>query len=135
MASRTQPRNDAAIPDAIRQLDEMLAGARAERAEGRLRAAGTLAVSGAVRASDLICDSELGYHSTASNHRAAVDLLATVPNSDTLVEDLEVCISRKRDLNYSVETFTERDVIEVIDAAERLGDTAKERLKKHGLSP
>ena len=53
MASRTQPRNDAAIPDAMRQLDEMLAGARAERAEGRMRAAGTLAVSGAVRASDL----------------------------------------------------------------------------------
>ena len=69
------------------------------------------------------------------NHRAAIDLLATVPNSHELVEDLEVCISRKRDLNYSVETFTEHDVVEVIEAAQRLGSAAKERLNKRDLSP
>lgn len=120
------------FPEALEQMQEMLDGARSELGLGRPKAAGTLAMAGAVRAADLICDAEVGRHSTAPSHTAALDLLATVPDAEASVEDLSVCLSRKSDYNYHLADIDPADALIVLEAAERLGAEARRRLAAEG---
>lgn len=98
--TRTRPANEDALPSALRQLKQMIDGSQSEIDLGRSHSSGTLSVSGAIRAVDLICDAELGEHSTAANHRDAIELLATIPGKEHLVEDFSTCHSRKTEFNY-----------------------------------
>lgn len=123
------------VPEAVDQMTQMLDGALSEMAAGRRKSAGTLAIAGAVRAVDLICDVELGEHSTAASHRPALDLLATVGDSEPQLEDFSLCHSHKSDDNYHVSGIDDDEVREVVDAAQRLAAEALRRLRDAGWLP
>lgn len=102
----------------------MIDGAQSELALGRSHSSGTLSVSGAVRAVDLICDVRLGEHSTAANHRDAIDLLSKIAGSDRLVEEFSLCHSHKTEFNYHASALTLEHAGEVLAAARHLAAEA-----------
>lgn len=130
--ARTRSADPQGIPAAVEQLQEMLVGARSELTAGRQKAAGTLAIAAAVRAVDLICDAALGRHSTAGSHQVALDLLATVPNSEEALELFSLCQTHKSDYNYHATLIDQGQVVAVIEAAEALGQEAGRRLNARG---
>jgi hypothetical protein len=85
-----------------------------------------------VRACDLICDVELGKHSITGNQCAAVSLLAITPNSDEPVAHLEFCIESKGDYDYRLVPIDEKHTEEIIEAAQRLAQTARNRATTKG---
>ena len=113
----------------------MIDGAQSEIDFGRSHSSGTLAVSGAVRAVDLICDVELGEHSTAANHRDAIDLLARIISAESLVEDFSLCQSHKSEFNYHASDLAIEHAGEVLDAARRLATVAVQRVVVKGWLP
>jgi hypothetical protein len=130
--AKTHNADPSQVPQAAQEIDEALVGAHSEFSVERFKPAGTLAISAAVRAADLICDVELGKHSIAGNHRAAVDLLATVPGSEESVADLEFCIESKSDYNYRLVPVDRKHTEEIIKAAQRLAHTARNRAIRKG---
>lgn len=130
--AKTHNADSALVPQAMQEIDEALLGARSEFSVERFKPAGTLAISAAVRAADLICDVELGKHSIAGNHRAAVNLLATTPGSEESVADLELCIESKGDYNYRLVPIDKKHTEEIFKAAQRLAQTARNRATRKG---
>lgn len=130
--AKTRAANPQEALEAIGQMNEMILGARSELELDRLKSAGTLAVAAAVRAVDLICDAALGRHSVSPSHIAAIDLLATVPASESLVEDFSLCQTRKSDYNYHVAEVASLEVRDALEAAERLASDAQRRLREKG---
>jgi hypothetical protein len=130
--AKTHNADPSLVPQAMQEIDEALLGARSEFLVERFKPAGTLAIGAAVRATDLICDVELGKHSIAGNHRAAVDLLATTPESEESVVDLEFCIESKSDYNYHLVPIDENHTEEIIKAAQRLAEAARRRATAKG---
>ena len=122
--ARTQAASKDLIPSALKQLKQMIDGAQSELDAGRPHSSGTLSVSGAVRAVDLICDANLGEHSTVTSHKDAIDLLAKVPGADDLVEDFSLCQSSKTEFNYRASALTLEHAGEVLEAARRLAANA-----------
>ncbi len=116
------------LPAMVAEAVEMLDGATAEREAGRLKAAASLAVNAAVRASDAICAAELGYHSCAPSHAAALDVLRSVGNSGALVEALSSALSLKSLYNYHHGPVDREDVDAVIDDAASLVSDAQRRV-------
>ncbi|MDP1720256.1 MAG: hypothetical protein Q8L08_04565 [Candidatus Nanopelagicaceae bacterium] len=133
--TRTRPANEDALPSSLRQLKQMIDGSQSEIDLGRSHSSGTLSVSGAVRAVDLICDAELGEHSTAANHRDATELLATIPGEEHLVGDFSLCQSRKTEFNYHASELTIEDAREVLEAARHLASEAVGLLTRRGWFP
>ena len=76
--TRTQAPSKHLIPSVLKQLKEMIDGAQRELVPGRSHSSITPSVSGALRAVDLSCDANLGEYSTATGHKEAIELLATV---------------------------------------------------------
>lgn len=130
--AKTHNADPSMVPQAMQEIDEALLGAHSEFLVERFKPAGTLAISAAVRAVDLICDVELGKQSIAGNHRAAVDLLATTPDSEESVIDLEFCIESKGDYNYRLIPIDKQHTEEIIKAAQRLAHTARNRATSKG---
>lgn len=133
--TRTRPANEDALASALRQLKQMIDGSQSEIDFGRSHSSGTLSVSGAVRAVDLICDAELGKHSTAANHRDAIELLATIPGKEHLVGDFSLCQSRKTEFDYHASELTIEDAREVLEAARHLASEAIRLLTLKGWIP
>lgn len=132
---RTQPASSGSIPSALLQLKQMIDGAQSELDLLRSHTSGTLSVACAVRAVDLICDAKLGEHSTAANHREAIDLLAKVAGAQTLVEDFSLCQSHKTEFNYHASALTLEHAGEVLDAARRLAAEAVQGVIAKGWFP
>jgi hypothetical protein len=130
--AKTRPADPDGIPEAMRQLEDALAGAHAESDAKRFKNAGTLAINAAARASDIICDAEIGVHSTSPSHSDALNLLATVPNSKESVADLSYCLSTKSDYNYHITGVDKKHATEIIKAAARLSKTARARVAAKG---
>ena len=124
-----------AISGALSQLLQMIVGAEWELKAGRPHASGTLSVAGAVRAVDLICDASLGYHSIAPNHRYAIELLATIPGTASLVEDFSLCHTHKTGFNYSASDLDLPEAQDVLEAAKRLFVKAVAGVKENGWFP
>ena len=133
--ARTQAASKDLIPSALKQLKQMIDGAQSELDAGRPHSSGTLSVSGAVRAVDLICDANLGEHSTGSSHKDAIDLLAKVPDADDLVEDFSLCQSNKTEFNYHAAALTLEYAGEVLEAARRLAANAVQRVTEREWFP
>ncbi len=121
---RTQPASRESIPSALLQLKQMIDGAQSELNLLRSHTSGTLSISGAIRAVDLICDINLGKHSSAANHREANDLLAEIAGAQSLVEDFSLCQSHKTEFNYHASALTLEHAGEVLEAARRLATEA-----------
>jgi hypothetical protein len=130
--AKTKTADRASVADAVAQLREMLDGSRSELAAGRRKAAGTLAIAAAVRSVDLICDAALGEHSVAASHSVALDLLATVPDAETAIENFSLCQTHKTDYNYHITAVNDEEVVSVMEAAESLAQEARRRLKDKG---
>lgn len=130
-----QPASRGLIPSALLQLKQMIDGAQSELDLLRPHTSGTLSVSGAVRAVDLICDARLGEHSTASNHREAIDLLAKITGAQALVEDFSLCQSHKTEFNYHASALTLEHAGEALEAARRLAAEAVQGIIAKGWFP
>lgn len=116
------------LPEMLAEAREMYDGARAERASGRPKAAASLAINAAIRASDCICAVELGYHSAAASHAAAIDVLSQVSDAHSLVEALSSALSLKSLYNYQHGPADESSVADVLDDAKTLIDAATKRV-------
>lgn len=133
--SRTQSASVESVPSALLQLKQMIEGAQSELSLLRSHTSGTLSVSGAIRAVDLICDARLGVHSTAANHREAIDLLAKSTGPQSLVEDFSLCQSHKTEFNYHASALTLEHAGEVLEAARRLAVEAVREITIKGWFP
>jgi hypothetical protein len=116
------------LPAMVAEASEILDGAHSEKDAGRLEAAASLAVNAAARAGDAICVSALGYHSSASSHAAALDVLSGVPDSGPLVEALSSALSLKSLYNYHHGPVDGEDVDAVLDDATSLVNEARRRV-------
>lgn len=117
------------LPTMHAEAREMYDGALAERTAGRGKAAASLAINAAVRSSDCICVVELGYHSAAASHAAAIDVLSQVPGAEPLTEALSAALSLKSLYNYQHGPADESSVDDVIANAKALLDAATLRVE------
>ncbi|HEX6196386.1 MAG TPA: hypothetical protein VFZ37_10765 [Jiangellaceae bacterium] len=115
------------LPQMLAEAHEMYDGALAESA-GRGKAAASLAINAAVRSSDCICVAELGYHSAAASHAAAIDVLSQTTDAEPLTEALSAALSLKSLYNYQHGPADESSVDDVIANARTLLDAADERV-------
>lgn len=117
------------------QAREMYDGARAEFEDGGLKAAASLAINAAIRASDCICTIELGYHSAATSHAAAIDVLRQVPDSEELVEALSSALSVKALFNYQHGPVDSQSVADIVADAAVLLSAAAQRIEDVDRDP
>lgn len=93
--------------------------------------AANLAVSVAINASDAACCARIGKHNRGPDHKAAVDLLATVvPGGKELAKDLKRVLDKKDDAEYRQIPLSSSDAKKVISWSRRLVMKAREAVDR-----
>lgn len=93
------------------------------------KASGAAAVLAAIAAADAICCLRLGQRSRDTNHRAAVDLLATVlPDGPDLARALRIALDAKDPMHYATDYLTPDRHTAVLRAATTLAIAAQRML-------